>query len=235
MSEQSPEELMAELKALKASVVLDFPETTKAPDKKVPVDYTGSANTSYYNEKYAIEFRYLLDSMRLDRDMIIRCSVVGLKIRSLEARCYQAFKYLEDHMDTEDKKYAKLRAAIKIIKYEKGKRWPNLLKVEEGIILSWVANPSSIVLSARNSSLVGEEIDPIKGGKDLEAKWQDELDFFIQNSQEGEKFEKDTILMTQEEFDALYARLVGLGTFLIHPKSNISYLKIINSTIMNEL
>ncbi len=223
----SPEELLAELKQLKTS--LSEPEAKASK----PEAYNAGANTSYYNEKCALELREQLDSMSPTKDFLMRCMSCRLKLRSLEAKVYQSWRYLIDHLDTDDGKYAKLRASIQTIKYQRNNKWPNLLKHEEGLILSWVANPSSIVLASPNK-LVGETIEALHGGSQR-SDWKADLDFFIQNSQEGEKFDRKDLLMTQEEFDATYAKLVTLETFVIHPKSNITHLIVFNSSLLKQL
>jgi len=185
-----------------------------------PKTYSKFTNTPYYQQRYALELQMILDTRKPDCDIFLRChSLGGYTVRSLYTRVYQSFRYLLDNLDPEGK-YLAMWHQVEITKHDVKN------PMENGIIIHWKANPA--VSKKRTSApLVAEEIKTEQSTVD----WKEKLEHFIDNAEENDEIVIENVHLSSEEFEGIQAMFAPeeFG-FVLHPKSNTTWLKVIKNS-----
>jgi hypothetical protein len=167
--------------ALKA--LLNDPEikasAVDAITEKKPKSFAPRSVAPYYKERFAKQIRDVLDAMVLDREprMFHYESFPSHSPDSLYLRINQSFRYLYEHMDTEDKKYFKLKEEINVSRV-RGK----------GVLLAF------------DDSWNGDTFTPVKVlPPDKSILWKDKMEKWIETSEVGENFVQEGLTLSPEE------------------------------------
>lgn len=103
------------------------PVTTYSnPSKNRPDGWSSKSNVPYYRKEFAEWIKQDIDRMiekngRLMYDYATFCSSYGISKNTLYNKISQAIRYLEDKMDTPDRKYLRWHQSVKIQRNRYGK------------------------------------------------------------------------------------------------------------------
>jgi hypothetical protein len=148
----------------------------------VPIGWSKNSGTPYYKEKYALRVKAILDIMITDetKDRIIDPTKMKMTRESIKAMLTQGWLWLIDKHGKASV-YADMRSRIKIC------------QVSDGIKLVW----AHVIPPDGTMSYTGDEHSKAT----LHPRWKDELITWIEQGEDGTKFEKSGVTMTPEQLE----------------------------------
>lgn len=136
----------------------------------------------YYNEDTANKVKYLVDRFETEnKNLFINAADFGYRVSTLYMRIYHGWEYLNDNMDTPEKKYLRMRRASKLRKTTNGvliQRKKAFLDVD-------------LSISDKATTLCGEDLS-----KEL---WQTRLLNYLEEGKDGTKLEIKGLLLSDED------------------------------------
>lgn len=168
------------------------------PYQQTPKCWSKNSNAPYYQEKYALQIKVLVDWMVANKEPVcLRYEDFdGISRNTLLQRCSQSFTYLIEKMDSTGF-YKALRCKISMKKEESG-----------------------IALYFKEAKNVKDELlfHPIKE-QEKQSEWKHKLQDFLDNEKEGIPFKLEGLNLSDEEIFETESSLQGLTNLKFSIKS----------------
>jgi hypothetical protein len=166
-----------------------------------PKGWKPSSTASYYKKEYAVEIKIYIDKILENPDHDIRISHILARrsVKTVLQRLTQGWLYLIQNMDTEDGKYAKARELIEIRKdYNAEGKLIGLRLVHTGRAKIRDFQP-----------LDGEIVPKVE----IKNEWKNDLEEFMENSVDGEKFSRDKLDLSEADMEYIMRSFARLNNF----------------------
>jgi hypothetical protein len=161
----------------------------KTIDRNLKETPTLHISGTYYREKYALELIPILDRMIEEgRSVEFRYTDFdGFAPNSVYMRLYHGWRYLIDHLDTDDRKYAKLRRRVELQK----RRFSIIFRLDHRLAL----------VDIPHHKLEDEdmEMEDEVTTREVDKRWKDKLEEFLDQAQPGQKLELKNLRLSNEE------------------------------------
>lgn len=184
----------------------------------------------YYNEKYAISTRDILDTLLKNpsKDILIDSTIIGCTSETLLSRIQQSWSYIIDFLDTPDKKYVGLRGMIKCIREQNRYvrfSW-KFTKPELG-----TGSPTKLTAIEAPRLIDQQYADMVVAAKKqkLNISWQQQVNNFISDSSVGEILDIKDLRLSEEEMEAVKNLVDQVSFNFVLARLNSGTIKILNN------
>lgn len=178
--------------------------STKPKHMSNPNGWSSLANAPYFKEKYALKLKPLLDLIIQTKQVReIPYSAGYLKPSSLHNKILQAFLYLCEHLDDENKTYTKLRHLV------------NIRKGKLGIIIE-LKDTAKDSAQEEASEFVSREVE----AKKQTYSWRERLDEYIENGEMETSYEDKKVTLSADDIADLEAALSQIPNLMYKIEPN---------------